>query len=239
VLIFFPLFSSNAFFYSPFSPIVDKVHANFFKASALIISFCIFGPTKKREATAWMENTELYIEALIFSSEQSIRLEEIMYCLQASFERDFSKEEINDCLNNIKLKYQDQNLAIELVNVANGYQFLTKKDYHAVVSLLQMQRSKKKLSPAALETLAIIAYKQPVTKLEIEQIRGVNSEYSIQKLLEKELIAIVGKSETVGRPILYSPSPQFMDYFGINSLSELPQIKEFMDNSASIGDQAE
>ncbi len=186
-----------------------------------------------------MENTELYIEALIFSSEQSIRLEEIMYCLQASFERDFNKEEINDCLNNIKLKYQDENLAIELVNVANGYQFLTKKDYHAVISLLQMQRSKKKLSPAALETLAIIAYKQPVTKMEIEQIRGVNSEYSIQKLLEKELIAIVGKSETVGRPILYSPSPQFMDYFGINNLNELPQIKEFTDNSASIGQQSE
>lgn len=186
-----------------------------------------------------MENTELYIEALIFSSEQSIRIEEIMYCLQASFERNFSKEEINHCLNNIKLKYQDENLAIELVNVANGYQFLTKKDYHAVISLLQMQRSKKKLSPAALETLAIIAYKQPVTKLEIEQIRGVNSEYSIQKLLEKELIAIVGKSETVGRPILYSPSPQFMDYFGINSLNELPQIKEFTDNSASIGEQSE
>ncbi len=186
-----------------------------------------------------MENIELHIEALIFSSEQSIRLEEIMYCLQASFERDFSKEEISDCLNNIKLKYQDENLAIELINVANGYQFLTKKDYHDVISLLQMQRAKKKLSPAALETLAIIAYKQPVTKLEIEQIRGVNSEYSIQKLLEKELIAIVGKSETVGRPILYSPSPQFMDYFGINNLNELPQIKEFTDNSASIGEQSE
>jgi len=186
-----------------------------------------------------MENTELYVEALIFSSEQSIRLEEIMYCLQASFERDFSKEEIDNCLNNIKLKYQDENLAIELVNVANVYQFLTKKDYHGVISLLQIQRSKKKLSPAALETLAIIAYKQPVTKLEIEQIRGVNSEYSIQKLLEKELIAITGKSETVGRPILYSPSPQFMDYFGINDLNELPQIKEFTDNSASIGEQSE
>ena len=90
-----------------------------------------------------------------------------------------------------------------------------------------------------METLAIIAYKQSVTKLEIEQIRGVNSEYSIQKLLEKELITIVGKSDTVGRPILYSTSQQFMDYFGINDLSELPQIKEFTDNSASIGEQTE
>ena len=186
-----------------------------------------------------MENPELYIEALIFSSEQSIRVEEIMYCLQAAFERDFTKDEVMLSLSSIQKKYQDDHLAIELVNISNGYQFLTKKKYHPVISLLQLQRSKKKLSPAALETLAIIAYKQSVTKLEIEQIRGVNSEYSIQKLLEKELITIVGKSETVGRPILYSTSQQFMDYFGINDLSELPQIKEFTDNSVSIGDQAE
>lgn len=186
-----------------------------------------------------MESPELYIEALIFSSEQSIRIEEIIYCLQSAFERDFTREEITACLANIKSKYDDDNLAIELVNVANGYQFLTKKNYHAVINLLQVQRSKKKLSPAALETLSIIAYKQQVTKLEIEQIRGVNSEYSIQKLLEKELITIAGKSETVGRPILYSPSQQFMDYFGINSLNELPQIKDFADNSASIGEQTE
>src|SRR5258708_4498667 len=186
-----------------------------------------------------MENPELYIEALIFSSEQSIRIEEIMFCLQAAFERDFTKEDVTLSIDNIQKKYQDENFAIELVNISNGYQFLTKKNYHAIISLLQLQRSKKKLSPAALETLAIIAYKQTVTKLEIEQIRGVNSEYSIQKLLEKELITIVGKSETVGRPILYSTSQQFMDYFGINDLGELPQIKEFNDNSISIGDQAE
>lgn len=185
------------------------------------------------------ENPELYIEALIFSSEQSIRIEEIIYCLQSVFEHDFTKEEVGFCLDSIRQKYLNDSFAIELINVAGGYQFLTKKQYHPIINLLQLQRSKKKLSPAALETLAIIAYKKQVTKLEIEQIRGVNSEYSIQKLLEKELIAIAGKSESVGRPILYSVSQQFMDYFGINDLSELPQIKEFMDNSASIGEQAE
>lgn len=186
-----------------------------------------------------MEHPELYIEALIFSSEQGIRIEEIVYCLQSAFERDFTMEEITNSLTSIQKKYRERDLAIELVNIANGYQFLTKKNYHTVISLLQLHRSKKKLSTAALETLAIIAYKQSVTKLEIEQIRGVNSEYSIQKLLEKELITIVGKSETVGRPILYSTSQQFMDYFGINDLSELPQIKEFTDNSVSIGEQTE
>lgn len=186
-----------------------------------------------------MENPELYIEALIFSSEQSIRIEEIMYCLQSAFEKDFFKDEVMLCLANIQKKFQDDTLAIELVHISNGYQFLTKKKFHPVINLLQLQRSKKKLTPAALETLSIIAYKRSVTKLEIEQIRGVNSEYSIQKLLEKELITIVGKSETVGRPILYSTSQQFMDYFGINDLNELPQIKEFTDNSTSIGEQTE
>ena len=96
-----------------------------------------------------MENPELYIEALIFSSEQSIRIEEIIYCLQSAFERDFTKEEINHSLESIQKKYGDDNFAIELVNISNGYQFLTKKNFHSIISLLQLQRSKKKLSPAA------------------------------------------------------------------------------------------
>jgi segregation and condensation protein B len=186
-----------------------------------------------------MDNIELYIEALVFASEQSIRIEEIIYCLQASFERDFTAEEVNGALKSIGQKYQGHNFAIELVNLNNGYQFLTKKTYHPVISMLQLQRSKKKLSQAALETLAIIAYKQPVTKTDVEQIRGVNCDYSIQKLLEKELIIINGKSESVGKPILYGTSPLFMDYFGINTIQELPHIKELTDASTSIGEQQE
>jgi len=186
-----------------------------------------------------MTEPELYIEALVFASEQGIRMEEIIYCLQAAAERDFTAEEIKNHLKNIQEKYIDKNFAIELVNINNGYQFLTKKNYHPVISLLQLQRSKKKLSQAALETLAIIAYKQPVTKTDVEQIRGVNCDYSVQKLLEKELIAIVGKSESVGKPILYGTSLLFMDYFGINSIQELPHIKELTDNSATIGAQQE
>jgi segregation and condensation protein B len=186
-----------------------------------------------------VENPELYIEALVFASEQSIRTEEIIYCLQATFERDFTEEEVTKLLKSIKEKYDDEKLSIELVNINNGYQFLTKKSYHQVISLLQLQRSKKKLSQAALETLAIIAYKQPVTKPDIEQIRGVNCDYSIQKLLEKELIVIVGKSEAIGKPMLYGTSSVFMDYFGINSIQELPHIKELTTNSTSIGEQQE
>ena len=186
-----------------------------------------------------MEDIEQYIQALVFVSEQSIRTEEIIYCLQAAFNEDFTEEEINIHLQNITQKYQDKNFAIELIKTNNGYQFLTKKAYHQVISLLQQQRSKMKLSQAALETLAIIAYKQPVTKPDVEQIRGVNCDYSIQKLLEKELIAIVGKSEAIGKPILYGTSSVFMDYFGINSINELPQIKDFTDSAISIGEQSE
>jgi segregation and condensation protein B len=186
-----------------------------------------------------MEEIEQYIEALVFVSEQSIRLEEIMYCLQSAFNQDFIEEEINQHLLNITQKYHDKRFAIEMVKIGNGYQFLTKKSYHQVISLLQAQRSKKKLSQAALETLAIIAYKQPVTKHDVEQIRGVNCDYSVQKLLEKELIAITGKSETLGKPILYGTSSLFMDYFGINNINELPQIKEFADNNMTIGAHAE
>jgi segregation and condensation protein B len=182
---------------------------------------------------------EHYIEALIFASEQGIRMEEIMYCLQAAFERDFTAEEVTTGINNIQQKYSNDNLAIELVKVGKGYQFFTKKQYHPVINLLQLQRSKKRLSQAALETLAIIAYKQPVTKTDVEQIRGVNCDYSIQKLLEKELIAIIGKSETIGKPILYGTSGLFMDYFGINSIEELPQIKDFTNNAITIGEQTE
>lgn len=186
-----------------------------------------------------MDNIEQYIEALIFASEQSIRTEEILYCLQSAFGQDFREDEINEHLKKITQKYNDSRFAIEIVKLNNGYQFLTKKDYHQVISLLQAQRSKKKLSQAALETLAIIAYKQPVTKPDVEQIRGVNCDYSIQKLLEKELIAIVGKSEALGKPILYGTSPLFMDYFGINDIAELPQMKDFANAGVSIGEQSE
>ena len=186
-----------------------------------------------------MEDLEQYIEALIFASEQGIRMEEILYCLQAAFEYDYTSDEITKHIDNIQAKYQNGQFAVEVTKINNGFQFLTKKKYHAAISLLQLQRSKKKLSQAALETLAIIAYKQPVTKTDVEQIRGVNCDYSIQKLLEKELIAITGKSESVGKPILYGTSGLFMDYFGINSIAELPQLKEITDNSSAIGEPSE
>lgn len=183
---------------------------------------------------------EPFIEALIFASEKSISAEEIQQVLaELSEEEQISIAAINALIEQIRQKYLNLNLAIELVQLNGGYQFLTRKEFYPVINQLQIQRSKKKLSQAALETLSIIAYKQPVTKLEIEQIRGVNCDYTVQKLLEKELISIAGKSETVGKPLLYATSGLFMDYFGINSTKDLPQITELVSESNVIGDQSE
>jgi segregation and condensation protein B len=110
-----------------------------------------------------------------------------------------------------------------------GWQFLTKKEYHKTVAQLNGDKFLKRLSAAALETLAIVAYKQPVTKGEIEAIRGVSSDYAVQKLLEKELIIITGRNEKMpGHPLVYATSRNFMDYFGINSPEDLPKIKEVL-----------
>lgn len=179
------------------------------------------------------------IEALIFSSEKSITAEEIYQVLTELLEEPIEIEIILEKIEQIRTKYLELDLAIELVHLNGGYQFLTQKKYYGVINQLQIQRSKKKLSQAALETLSIIAYKQPITKLEIEQIRGVNCDYTVQKLLEKELISISGKAETIGKPLLYTTSDLFMDYFGINSTNDLPQINELITENNTIGEQAE
>ena len=182
-----------------------------------------------------MEQLEQHIEALIFSSDHSINISEIKTVLDLVYETEVPIHDIKQAITTIQQKYAHPELALELTEISNGYQFLTKSAYHKVINQLQLQRAKKKLSQAALETLSIIAYRQPITKLEIEQIRGVNCDYTIQKLLEKELISISGKAETVGKPILYGTSELFMDYFGINSTSELPQLKDIASETNEIG----
>ncbi|GAA4791664.1 SMC-Scp complex subunit ScpB [Olivibacter ginsenosidimutans] len=186
-----------------------------------------------------MENIALQIEALIFASEQSVEIFDIKQVIRETFHEELSTEAINAALHTIEQKYADDAFAIQLCHINGGYQFLTKKTYNSVINQLQVHRSKKKLSQAALETLAIIAYRQPITKLEIEQIRGVSCDYSIQKLLEKDLIQINGKAETIGKPLLYGTSRLFMDYFGINSTADLPKLKDILTEEQSIGTSAE
>ncbi len=179
------------------------------------------------------------IEALIFCSEQSISIDEISASLKIVFGWELSDEEIIAAIETIKSKYQSEDFAFELFEIADGYQFLTKKDFHATVSALIQHKSKKKLSTSAMETLAIIAYKQPITKAEVEHIRGVNCDYAVQKLLEKELIEINGKSEAPGKPLIYGTSKSFMDYFGIKSVKDLPQLKDLHMDQNEIGEPVE
>lgn len=171
-----------------------------------------------------------HIEALIFASERPIMLDEIHELLGRSFEEIIEPERIATCIDAIYEKYNEPYYPFQLTQVGGGYQFLTKKAYHKTVLQLNGDKHIKKLSAAAMETLAIIAYKQPVTKTEIEFIRGVGADYSIQKLLEKELITIAGRKEdAVGKPLVYATSKNFMDYLGINSPEDLPQLKDISD----------
>ncbi len=153
------------------------------------------------------------------------------------FEADVPLEDVQNGIEALMSKYEDEHYAFQVYHLGGGYQFLTKPAYQASISIFLKQQSKRRLSTSALETLSIIAYKQPVTKLQIEQIRGVNCDYTIQKLLEKELVDIKGKADTVGRPLLYGTSDKFMEYFGINKLSDLPSPKDFAAEENSIGQQ--
>jgi segregation and condensation protein B len=152
------------------------------------------------------------------------------------YDTSVKQEDVKSALEALQTKFSQTKFSFEIAHIADGYQFLTKPQYQVSISLYLKQKSKKKLSTSALETLAIIAYKQPMTKSEVELIRGVNCDYSVQKLLEKELLEIKGKSESVGKPILYGTSPKFMEYFGINSLDELPVPKDFITKENEIGE---
>ncbi len=180
-----------------------------------------------------------HIESLIFTAESPIRLAEIQSCLEESFGSSFPDAELLDAIARLKERYSDESVAFEIVEINEGYQMMTKPAYHRTVGIYLKQTTKKRLSQAALETLSIIAYKQPISKSNVEQIRGVNCDYALQKLLEKELVTITGRSEGPGRPLLYGTTEKFMDYFGLKSLKDLPQPKDFKEpEGGEIGEQA-
>ena len=173
-----------------------------------------------------------HIEALIFASDKALSSTEINDLINNALgfiEDRSSIDQIESAIEGIKEKYDEPFYAFELKQSGGGWQFLTKPEYHKTVSLLNGDKFLKRLSAASLETLAIIAYKQPITKSEIESIRGVNCDYAVQKLLEKDLIIISGRNEdAVGKPLIYATSKSFMDYFGINTADELPKISEVL-----------
>ncbi|HVK49260.1 MAG TPA: SMC-Scp complex subunit ScpB [Pseudobacter sp.] len=176
-----------------------------------------------------------HIESLIFASEKPLTSLEITELINNAFgfmEDKIVLDQVESSLEGIVEKYRSEFYPFEVRVSGGGWQFLTKREYHKTVAQLNGDKFLKRLSSAALETLAIVAYKQPVTKAEIEAIRGVSSDYAIQKLLEKELVVITGRNEALpGHPLVYATSKNFMDYFGINSAEDLPKLKEVFDDS--------
>lgn len=183
-----------------------------------------------------MDFLRQHIEALLFASPQPIAMADIRSVLEEALQTPVPEVTIQEALDQTRARLLQESSAFELVEIAGGYQFLTKGAYHHTVGIHLKQTTKKRLSQAALETLALVAYKQPVTKSELEAVRGVNCDYALQKLLEKELVSIAGRSEGPGRPLLYTTSEKFMDYLGIKSLADLPKPKDFKEIENAVGE---
>ena len=173
-----------------------------------------------------------HIEALIFASDKPLSTLELVDLINNALgfiDDKATLDQVESAIEAIREKYDSEFYAFEMKESGGGWQFLTKKEYHKTIAQLNADKYLKKLSTASLETLSIIAYKQPITKSEIENIRGVNCDYAVQKLLEKELVVIAGRNEdAIGKPLIYTTSKSFMDYFGINSADDLPKIKEVL-----------
>jgi segregation and condensation protein B len=185
-----------------------------------------------------LDNLVIYIESLIFAADQPITRNDVRYALENCFETKITPEEIDSAIEQLIEKYSAETFAIEVNEIGGGLQFMTKPAFHHVVGSHLKLITKKRLSRVALETLAIIAYKQPVTKTELEKIRGVSCDYAIQKLLEKELVMIEGRAEGPGRPLMYSTTPKFMDYLGLRDIKDLPKLRELEQSENSIGESA-
>ena len=188
-----------------------------------------------------MENLHQHIEALVFSSENAVTVSDIVTVMNKAFPGTvIDAQVVESILNDLLEKLKSDIYAFELRVIGGGYQFFTKPEYHTTVAAFIGQKEKKRLSTAALETLSIIAYRGPITKVECEKIRGVDCNYSIEKLLEKELIEITGRLENApGKPILYKVTQTFLDYFGINSTAELPKLKDVLPepDDNTVGEQ--
>jgi segregation and condensation protein B len=165
------------------------------------------------------------IEALIFVSEEPLSAKTIADVLKED------REVIAKSLQDLQTEFNGRNGGLQLREVAGGWQFATKPEYHEHVRAFLKSRPSAKLSIASLETLAVIAYKQPVTVPEILEIRGVQSPSSIKTLLDKKLIVAKGRKDTVGRPMMYGTSKEFLMQFGLKDLTELPSVEDFQDLS--------
>ena len=168
-----------------------------------------------------IEKTKAIIESVLFSAGRVVETKELMAILE------LSNEDVDAIVQSMKQDFEKENRGIEIIKVNNGYQMCTKKEYYDYIYPIFDNRAKPSLSNAALETLSIIAYNPKITRAEIEQIRGVNSDGTIYKLLEYNLIEEVGRLDAPGRPTLYKTTNEFLKLFGISSLDELPELPRY------------
>ncbi|OHB59710.1 MAG: SMC-Scp complex subunit ScpB [Planctomycetes bacterium RBG_13_44_8b] len=166
--------------------------------------------------------TESIIEAILFASDEPLSAER----LGAIAEFNGTTAQIRKCIETLNEQYAQSGRAFRIEEIAGGFQMMTLPDYNNWLKKLLRQRGETKLSPAALETLAIVAYKQPVIRADVEAIRGVACGEMIRSLIYKGLVKIVGKAEILGRPLLYGTTKKFLEVFGLNSLKDLPKAEE-------------
>ncbi len=172
-----------------------------------------------------MDSMELRrsLEALLFTSEKPLSAEELL----EAFAGDVTLKEIREEIDALRQECEDQRRGFRIYEIAEGFQIASAIEFAEVLKRFYHAREKKKMTPASLETLSVIAYRQPVTRADIEGIRGVNVDGAVKGLLEKGLIKIAGRKEVPGRPILYGTTREFLEHFGLKSLQELPPLSEY------------
>jgi len=168
-----------------------------------------------------MSTTKQILEALLFASDAPVGLSTLVEVLDGPDPATVAAE-----LQAMAREYEQSERGVTLAEIAGGYQLLSRKECAPWIERMLRSRRKVRLSRAGLETLAIVAYKQPVTKVEIDSIRGVDSSGSLHTLLERGLVTIKGRSKGVGRPLVYATAPDFLSYMGINDIADLPELKE-------------
>ncbi|MCP9290786.1 SMC-Scp complex subunit ScpB [Gracilimonas sediminicola] len=179
------------------------------------------------------------IEALIFASEEPIpgsKIREIIVDNEEQIE--ITEETVSDFVDKLNERYDENGLSFRIQALGGGYTFVTQKKYHYWLSIFQHENAYRKLSQSAIESLAIVAYRQPITKPEVDQIRGVDSGYILRQLMEKALIEVSGRADSPGKPLLYRTTKHFLRHFGINSVDELPKPRE-IDEILKDDDMAE
>lgn len=168
-----------------------------------------------------IEKNKSIIEAILFSCGRPVEMKELITALE------LPEEDIVKIIQNMQEEYSRENRGIEIIKVENGYTLCSKKEYYEYIYPMFDNRAKPNISKSAMETLAIIAYNPKITRAEIESIRGVNSDATIYKLLEYNLIEDAGKSDLPGKPTVYQTTPEFLKTFGMSDLNELPELPKY------------